>query len=93
MNKEEVAKVLIQVLREIQLDNGREEEPISLETRPVGGISGFDSLNIIEATVVLIDKISPKITEKVFNIDKIVQGKQCPTVDEISNAIVKLVNG
>lgn len=51
MNKEEIEQMLISIVRELQELSGREMTEISVRTRPIEDMPGFDSLNCVEATI------------------------------------------
>jgi len=51
MNKEEIEQMLINVVRELQELSGRDMVKISVGTRPIEDVPGFDSLNCVEATI------------------------------------------
>lgn len=57
MKLEQVQKAIIEVLREIQTMSGREVVPMNSSTCPIGDLPGFDSLNGIEATLQISEKL------------------------------------
>ena len=63
MNKHDVQRVVIEVLTEIQTKSGRPLIPFTGQTRPVGGLQGFDSLNAVEATVELAERLRCDLAE------------------------------
>ena len=62
MNHAEVVSVLLDVLTSIQQNSGRDIAAISGDTCPVGDLDGFDSLNGVEATVELADRLGIEIS-------------------------------
>ncbi|MEX0803152.1 MAG: hypothetical protein WD688_07535 [Candidatus Binatia bacterium] len=52
-NVDEIVRVLCEVLTEIQQSTGRETNQISGSSCPIGGLPDFDSLNAVEATVLV----------------------------------------
>lgn len=62
MNHAEVLSVLLDVLTSIQQNSGRDIAAISGDTCPVGDLDGFDSLNGVEATVELADRLGIEIS-------------------------------
>ena len=63
MNKDTVQQVVIEVLTEIQTKSGRPLRPLTGQTRPIGGLLGFDSLNAVEATVELAERLGCALAE------------------------------
>ncbi len=66
MDEDQVRKVIIDVLEEIQQQSGREKCRISGDTRPIGDLDGFDSLNAEEAVVMLSERLGREIEENPF---------------------------
>lgn len=52
-NVDEIVRVLCEVLAEIQQSTGRETNQIGGSSCPIGGLPEFDSLNAVEATVLV----------------------------------------
>ena len=61
-----VQRRLVSVLSEIQRSAGRELPPISDETIPLDHLPGFDSLNGVEASVLLSEQLGLEIEEMTF---------------------------
>jgi acyl carrier protein len=57
MTLTQVEEMLIEIACNIQKLSGREPVNVDLNTRPVTDIPGFDSLNGVEVTVEVIDRI------------------------------------
>jgi acyl carrier protein len=53
MTKDEIAKIIIDALTELQRVSGRPCGTLSGKTTPIGDLVGFDSLSAIEATVAI----------------------------------------
>ena len=91
MEKANVVKVITEVLTDLQSISGRKPVPISGKTCPIGDLDEFDSLNGVEATVELSDRLGidlPGVNEFVNE-----QGTKALTVSEIANHICKLAAG
>lgn len=88
MNKTEAIRVIIDVLTDIQLTSGRAPTQISKDTCPISGLEQFDSLNGVEATVELSDRLDIDLpgVNAFMNDD----GTQALTVSEIADSICKL---
>ncbi len=56
--EEHIQNALMNVLAEIQQLNGQSASTISPSTCPLTDLQGFDSLNAVEATVILSEKLS-----------------------------------
>jgi acyl carrier protein len=61
MEKTKVIEVIADVLKEIQSMSGRTPVPISATTCPIGDLADFDSLNGVEATIELSDRLGIEI--------------------------------
>ena len=57
MNQKDMEQILINIVCNIQKISGREEVPVTADTKPVLDIPGFDSLNGVEATVEVLDQL------------------------------------
>ena len=62
MNRDEVVNVLLDVLSTIQQNSGRNCVSINENMCPIGNLDGFDSLNGVEATVELVDRLGVEIS-------------------------------
>jgi acyl carrier protein len=51
--KDEIIRALCEVLAEVQQSTGRDNIQITDSTCPIGGLLDFDSLNAVEATVMV----------------------------------------
>ena len=61
MTQNEIEKLLVEVVCEIQNLSGRVAVPVSNGTRPVLDMPGFDSLNGVEATVDVVDRLQQNL--------------------------------
>ena len=51
--KDDIVRVLCEVLAEVQQSTGRPKPQITGSMCPIGGLPDFDSLNAVEATVLI----------------------------------------
>ena len=87
MYKKEIRAAVIGVVREIQEMSGRELTSVTPETRPVGDLPGFDSLNGIEGTIMLSERLGISIPLDV-NVFLNEQGDRVLAVEEICERVV-----
>ena len=57
MDKDDVVRVITKVLTELQELSGQKPSAISGNTCPIGDLDAFDSLNGVEATIELSDRL------------------------------------
>ena len=62
MKQYDVEQLLIDVVREIQELSGRHVAALTGASRPILDMPGFDSLNGVEATVEVIDRLDSQLT-------------------------------
>lgn len=91
MDKAKVVNVITEVLTELQSISGRKLVPISGTTCPIGDLDGFDSLNGVEATVELSDRLGIDLPSVNGFVNE--QGTKALTVSEIADRICKLIAG
>jgi acyl carrier protein len=58
MTKSELELLLIDTVCTLQKLSGREQVPIDADTKPILDVPGFDSLNGVEITVEVMDKLA-----------------------------------
>ena len=63
MTVKDVESALSEAVREIQTLSGRPVEGIGPDSRPIGGIAGFDSLNGVEVGAIVTDKLGIDVGE------------------------------
>lgn len=63
MTQSEIETVLISVVRELQALSGRVEVNVTKDTCPLNDMPGFDSLNGVEATIEVVDRLKIKIED------------------------------
>ena len=91
MNNAEAIRIVTDVLAEIQSISGRVQEPIREDTRPIGDLDQFDSLNGVEATVELSDRLGVDLG--VVNAFVNEDAAKALTVSEIADGICRLIAG
>ena len=89
MEKEEVTEKLIHAIAEVQKMSGRPLEAINSATKPVGGIQGFDSLNGVEAAVILSESLGCELPAETLFVSE--EGKRALSIDEISADVCKII--
>ena len=87
MNKAKVIEVIANVLTELQSISGRESVPISGTTCPIGDLDGFDSLNGVEATVELSDRLDLDLPGVNGFVNE--QGNKALTLSQVADNICK----
>ncbi|MDZ4849709.1 MAG: hypothetical protein SGI77_10470 [Pirellulaceae bacterium] len=88
MNRDEVIGMLQDVLQSIQQNSGRLAPPIQQGTCPIGDLSGFDSLNGVEATVELTDRLGVEFSGVSLFVNEM--GTKALTISEIADRICKM---
>ena len=82
MDKRKITAAVVQTVAHVQEMSGRPSVGIDVSTRPVGGVEGFDSLNGVEATVMLSESLGIDIPED-HNPFVSSNGKRALSVSEI----------
>lgn len=89
MKRDELFKVIIDILVQIQKISGREVPPdMNSRTRPIGGLPGFDSLNGLELTMMLPNEIKWEGRNLCVSED----GKRALNVGEIADRLLQVDN-
>lgn len=91
MNRTDAVKIVSEVLTEIQAISGRDPTRISESTCPIGDLDQFDSLNGVEATVELSDRLGIELPGVNAFVNE--SGTKALTVAEIADGIYKLTKG
>lgn len=87
MDHQQVTNALTQVLSEIQSCSGRSVSEITPETRPVGDLEGFDSVNAVEAAGQLSGHLGQSINPKIMLSSNPSEPLRiCDIVDRIVNS-------
>ena len=63
MTVKEVEYALSEAVREIQALSGRPVEGIDPDSKPIGGVPGFDSLNGVEVGAIVTEKLGVDVGE------------------------------
>jgi acyl carrier protein len=88
MTIEEIQKIVLEVVCGIQEQSGRPLPEVVCGTlRPIGDFEGFDSLNSVEVTVQLTEKLGCEIDGNPF-----VNGRRALKVDEVAKRLHQVVN-
>jgi hypothetical protein len=85
-----IQTVILEVLEQVQTLCGRDWKPMGAGTKPIGAVSGFDSLCSIEATVLVEQKLgcAPLGPSSLFISE---DGKSALTLQQVSERIHKLI--
>jgi hypothetical protein len=91
MNLDKIQSSVLDVLQDVQTRSGRTWTPLGPTSRPIGDLDGFESLNAVEATVMLEEKLGcgDLGTESLFVS---VDGQNALSVREIVQRISALVD-
>ncbi len=84
MNQTELEKILIDAVRELQIKSGRPDLPVTSDTRPVLDLPDFDSLNAVEVTITVQEKL--KVEFKINNI--FVEHDKALTIKQVATRIL-----
>lgn len=88
MKIEEIQKVVLAIVCEIQEQSGRPiPEGVCGTLCPIGDFEGFDSLNAVEVSVQLTEKLGCEIDGNPF-----VNGRRALKVEEIAKRLHQVVN-
>lgn len=88
MNREGIRDALVAAVTEIQSNSGRPVPEISDLTCPILDLQGFDSLNAVEAAILLGTRIEMEIDENILISKR--DGKSL-SLGEIADELVKSV--
>ncbi len=88
MDKDEVIKVISAVLAEVQSSSGRQPVVVTGDTCPIGDLDGFDSLNGVEASVELSDRLGVDLPGVNAFINE--KGTEALKVSEIADNICQV---
>lgn len=89
MDKSEVTEKLIHAIAEVQKMSGRPSEMIDPATKPIGGIQGFDSLNGVEAAVILSESLGCELPAETLFVSR--EGKRALSIAEISADVSRII--
>ena len=66
MDHQQVTDALTRALSEIQSCSGRSMSELTPETRPIGDLEGFDSINAVETAAVLSGHLGQRINPRIM---------------------------
>ena len=89
MDTGNVVDLVIDAIRQVQGASGRAAEGIEPDTRPFNDVEGFDSLNGIEATLLLSETLGQELPDSVFVPS---EGSRVLSVKEIAENACKYVS-
>lgn len=88
MTVEQIREIVLAAVCEIQEQSGRPLPEVCCDTlRPIGDFEGFDSLNAVEVTVQLTEKLGCEIDGNPF-----VKGRRALKLEEVAKRLHQLVN-
>ena len=89
MHRAAVLEKVVEAIRQIQEDSGRPVGVIDSSTKPVGGAPGFDSLNGIEATVILSESLDYDIPDDNLFVSE--DGRWALTIGTVADKLCVMV--
>ena len=89
MDTGNVVDLVIDAIRQVQGASGRAAEGIESDTRPFNDVEGFDSLNGIEATLLLSETLGQELPDSVFVPS---EGNRVLSIKEIAENACKYVS-
>ena len=89
MDRETVMKHVVQAVKKIQEISGRDIGTIDANTRPIGDASGFDSLNAIEVTVALSERLDNDFPDDNLFVSQ--DGKRPLTIAEVTDNLCEAI--
>ena len=91
MTQTEIEEALVKAVCHTQESSGRDLINVTLETRPIGELPGFDSLNGVEITVEIIEFIKKDLP---FNNVFVAENKaKALTISEAAKRLLTFLNG
>ena len=91
MDNDKVMKVIAEVLANVQTSSGREAVLVTGNTCPIGDLDGFDSLNGVEASVELSERLGIDLPGVNAFVNE--EGSRALKISEIACNICKVANG
>lgn len=89
MDKQDVVAEVIQAVRRVQQASGRPVGDIGTNTRPVGDLDEFDSLNGLEAVIVLSEALDYELPSDIPFVRR--DTREGLTVGEIADVICSMI--
>lgn len=92
MDEKEVMGKIIAAVKQVQEASGRPVGDISPTTRPIGDVPGFDSLNGVEASVILSESLGHELPAD-YNTFVSKDGRRALSVSEITDNLCEIIGG
>lgn len=89
MTRKEVVEAVVDAVAEVQGISGRACPKITASTKPIGDVPGFDSLNALEATIVIMERLGVDVPEGT-NIFVSEAGDSALSVNEVARCVTKI---
>ena len=89
MDNNNIVRQVIDAVRQVQESSGRKPEGIGPNTRPFTDVAGFDSLNGVEATVILSAALGQELPDSVFAPN---EGNRILSINEIAENALKHIS-
>ena len=89
MDRDTIVEKVIQAIKRVQEDSGRPAGVIDSGTKPIGDATGFDSLNGIEATVILSESLDYDIPDD--NLFASEDGRRALTIGKVADRLCAMV--
>lgn len=83
MDRNKIQESIIQTLREVQQMSGRAVGKLEFSTKPIGDLQEFDSLNGVEATVLLSRMLGQEIPDENIFVSR--DGSRALSIAEIAD--------
>lgn len=88
MDKSKIIEKIVAAVTQIQETSGRVVGPYGPGTRPFTDVEGFDSLNGVEATVIISESLSRDLPESIFLAK---DGHRRLSIGEIANSLCEIM--
>lgn len=91
MTSKEIETLLVRVLRETQETSGRDWSPLDGDSKPIGALDGFDSLNGVEVTVWIETELGCSLGVDSLFVNE--NGTRALTIAEMVQRVERLMTG
>ena len=89
MDRDTIVERVVHAIRQVQEDSGRPPGVIDSSTKPIGDALGFDSLNGIEATVMLSASLDYDIPDDNLFVSD--DGRRALTIGRVADKLCMMV--